>query len=89
MSEYTFGVGTGFLSPRANAIAEAHGAYLVNYCDAECKCGLACYPHCCKASRRHWFCTPEGDGSRSVETAVMDALRLAGLLKPMSRYISG
>ena len=58
MSEYFFGLGPGWLPKRADKIARKHGAYLVNYTDAQCSCGYGCRPYTCKRSRRHWFAGP-------------------------------
>lgn len=54
-NEFHFGLGDGHLPQRVAKIAQKHGATLVNYTDAQCKCGYGCRPHSCKASRRHWF----------------------------------
>ena len=58
MSEYMFGLGTGHLPKKAAKIARKHGATLVNYTDAQDRCGHGCRPYTCPASRRHWFTGP-------------------------------
>ena len=55
MSVFIFGAGRGHLGSKAATIARQHGAELVNYTDAECKCGRGCSPGKCSASKRHWF----------------------------------
>ena len=83
MSEYFFGLGSGWLPKRADAIARKHGAELVNYTDAQCQCGHGCSPHTCKRSRRHWFSTDNlGEPHDStVRKNVMSALDRAGVIK--------
>lgn len=62
MSEYFFGLGSGWLPKSADKIARKHGACLVNYTDPQCNCGRGCASGKCKASRRHWFaCSNRGN----------------------------
>ena len=49
--------GPGHLPKKAAAIAEKHGATLVNYTDQGCSCGYGCASDC-RAKRRHWFAAP-------------------------------
>lgn len=81
MSEYFFGLGSGWLSKKAAAIAEQHGATLINHTDAGCSCGYGCRPHSCNRSRRHWFATDNRGEPFDSETAkeVLNALHAAGI----------
>jgi hypothetical protein len=81
MSEYLFGIGSGWLPKRADIIARKFGASLYNHSDAECKCGHSCRPHTCKATRRHWFAGPsQGDPyDHQLSQKVMAAIAEAGL----------
>jgi hypothetical protein len=83
MSEHMFGLGPGWLPKRADKIAAAHDATLVNYTDAQCNCGHGCAPYTCKHSRRHWFaCANLGDPhNQNRANAVMADLREDGLVK--------
>lgn len=77
MSEYLFGLGSGWLPESADKIARKHGARLVNYADPQCKCGYGCAIGECKSSRRHWFAGPNRgapfDGQ--LRDAVMGEIR--------------
>ena len=55
MSAYFFGLNAGHLPRRVARIARKHGAELVNYTDAGCKCGYGCTSGECPKCRRHWF----------------------------------
>ena len=57
MSEYMFGLGSGYLPKPAASIARKRGAVLVNHCDPGCKCGYGCDDEC-PACKRHWFAGP-------------------------------
>jgi hypothetical protein len=83
MSEFMFGAGSGWLPAKADKIAKKHGAYLVNYTDAQCKCGYGCKPHTCKASRRHWFGGPNYGAPFDSQLAhrVEDELVEAGIIQ--------
>lgn len=75
MSEYFFGLGSGWLNKRADRLARKHGAQLVNYCDPGCKCGYGCTSDC-PACKRHWFtCQNRGEPfNTATARAVMEAL---------------
>jgi len=58
MTEHMFELGQGHLSRRVERAAKKEGASLINYTDAQCKCGYGCRPYTCSKSARHWFAGP-------------------------------
>lgn len=63
-----FGLGSGHLPRRADTIARAHGAHLINYTE----------PH---GERRHWFSAPNQGEPHNGRTAsaVLAAIEAAGI----------
>lgn len=80
MSEYMFGLGSGYLPKPAASIARKHGAVLVNHCDPGCKCGYGCADEC-PACKRHWFAGPNRGKpfDSAMGRAVMAEIEAAGI----------
>lgn len=83
MTEYFFGLGSGWLPKKAEIIARKHDAHLVNHTDDPCKCGKGCKTGTCEASRRHWFaCENLGSPFNEATAAIVARdLKAAKLLE--------
>ena len=78
---HMFGLGKGWLGQEYYEKSKKHGAYLVNYTDAECNCGCGCKPHTCPESRRHWFERINQQGFPFDDQFEKDVLTDLGLIK--------
>jgi len=85
MSEYFFGLDSGHMPKRADAVAKRHGAWLNNHTDPGCGCGYGCAREC-PARQRHWFGTDNrGEPHNSATARAVMAEIQAENIKPKRR----